>query len=528
MPKSAPLFDMRQHPELQFKLVSFSLFLLFAAVCYWSMPSLVHQEWDSIANAGAVEKYPLPLEWGNHPLGHLVQSIIYRVAIYLGYDGRALTLLQIINTLATAASIVVFFVILVRRMALNIMQAAGWAAFLGSGYSMLSFAGTAEIYSLSLLLMLVAWNSMLFAFTHPQPYRLIIAGVLIGLAGLTHQFGAILLGAGVVAGFFYQPRQATVLGAVMLATLVLGYGLLGYLAIGSLTPDELLLWIRGYVGEPIYGRSFSLEGVRLAMDSGTRSLIRGAETDLYLLRILLLGVIVILLLALPFQRRLWASDHIQTGIYCALPGLVGLPLIIWWEPALEGKFWLLLAPFFTALLALSIPYNKRWAWIIPASLAASVLFVNQLSGLQDEHRPDLVFEKSLQTWIDHSSSSDVLYESNVFTEYLMFLGDRPNTISAGSLFHDDHDINNPYRPLQQAIEDAWGRGASVLYTEGINDYYDDNLLVVIGASRDGLNAFFRSYRREGPVFEYQETADGPMKQVFRLVPPITQEPDPEP
>jgi len=525
MPKSTPLFDLRQHPERRFKLIGFSLFLLFTVICYWSMPSLIYQEWDSIANAGAVENYPLPLEWGNHPLVHLIQSIVYRVAINVGYDGRALTLLQIINTLATGASIAVFFVILVRRMGLDIKQAAGWAAFLGSGYSILSFAGTAEIYSVSLLLMLLAWSSMLFAFTRPEPSHLIIAGVLIGLAGLAHQFGAILLGAGVVAGFFYQLRKAMIIGGVMVATLVLGYGLLGYLATSSLDPHELLSWIRGYVGESIYGRSFSLEGLHLAKYSGTRSLIRGAETDLYLLRMLLLGIIVLIFLSLPFQRRLWASDYIRTGIYCMLPILIGLPLIIWWEPGLEGKFWLLLAPFFTTLLALGVPDIKRWAWFVPASLAVSVLFINQLSGLQDEHKPDQVFEASLQTWIDHSSRSDVLYESKMFTEYLMFLGDRPRTISAGSLFDGYNDINNPYRPLQQAIEDAWARGASVLYTEGINDYYDDHLLAKVGASRDGLDAFFRSYRREGPVFEYRETVNGPVKRVFRLLPPINRKPE---
>jgi hypothetical protein len=44
---------------------------------------------------------------------------------------------------------------------------------------------------------------------NPQAPRLIIAGVLIGLTGLAHQFGAILLGAVVVMGFFPCCRVVT-------------------------------------------------------------------------------------------------------------------------------------------------------------------------------------------------------------------------------------------------------------------------------------------------------------------------------
>jgi len=517
------LLGSKKDPERQFKVVGFSLFLLFAAICYWSMPSLAYQEWDSLVYAHAVENDPLPLGWGNHPLGNLIQSFIYRVALYLGYDGRALILLQIFNTLVTAASIAVFYVILVRRIEINIIPAVGWAAFFGSGYSMLSFAGTAEIYSIALLLLLIAWNSLLLALSRPESSRLFIAGLLIGLAGLSHQFSAILLAAGVLAACFYQTRRTIVLlGCTIFATLLIGYGLLGYLDTGSFALDGLYAWIKGYVGEPSYGRSLTLEGMQLAMTSGTQSVIKSAVSGLSPVRILVLGIIVFIFIALPFQRRLWTSRNIKIVIYCALPALIGLPLIIWWDPVLEGKFWLLIAPFFIALLTLSLPSNKRWARFIPVSLAVFTLFVNQLNGLRFEHMPDRVFEASLQAWIDNSSRSDVLYESNNYTAHLLYWGDRPRTTSAGALFYGNDDLNNPYRPLERVIEDAWARGASVLYTEGLNDYLDDDRLAVVGASREGLNAFFRSYHHEGPVFEYQEYSGGPVKQVFRLVPLVSQ------
>lgn len=510
--------DSGKHLERQFIRVGLLLFLIFTAICYWSIPSLAYQEWDSIVYAAYVENKPLPMDWGNHPLVHHIQSIVYRIASSLGYQGRALTLLQILNTLATAASVTVFYFILVRRMSFSIIQAAGWAAFFGSAYSIISFAGTGDVYSISLLLLLIAWNSMLLAYARPDSTHLIIAGVLIGVAGMAHQFNAILLGASVCVGLFYHsPKAIAVLAGVMLSTLVLGYGFLGYLSTNSLAYDVLVDWGKGYVGDPSYGRFFSSEGLRLAIDSGSQSLIRAsADSGLGPLRMLLFGIVGFVLMSLPFQRRLRSSEYIQIGLYCVFPALVGLLLIIWWEPMLEGKWWILFAPFPMALLAFGIPNNK-WLKLFPASLAISILFVNQLNGLRHEYKPDLVFEKSLQTWIDNTSHEDVLYESTKYTEYLLFWADRPHTISVSLLFYGV-DTNNPYRPLREAIQGAWDRGASVFYSEGLNSYYTDDRLAVVGASIKGLESFFGSYRREGPVFEYQETANGPMKQVFRLVP----------
>jgi hypothetical protein len=125
----------------------------------------------------------------------------------------------------------------------------------------------------------------------------------------------------------------------------------------------------------------------------------------------------------------------------------------------------------------------------------------------------------LQAWIAHSSPEDAIYESNRFTQHLLYWADRPHTTSAHVIIYDSEDVQNPYAPLEVIIADAWNRGASMLYTDGINDYYDDERLALFGASQQGIDDFFNSYRLEGPVFEYRENRDGPLKQVFRVLPP---------
>ena len=49
--------------------------------------------------------------WGNHPLGHFLLNSAYGLARGLGYDGRALPLFQLINSLLSGVTVAVFFVL---------------------------------------------------------------------------------------------------------------------------------------------------------------------------------------------------------------------------------------------------------------------------------------------------------------------------------------------------------------------------------------------------------------------------------
>jgi len=509
------------HLDSRYKLTGLLLFSLFTLICYWSIPSLAYQEWDSIENVYVVETFPFPLEWGNHPLVHIIQSLIYRMVNLLGYSGSVLNLLQLINVVATGASVAMLYVILSRRFNLSLIQSAGWAAFLGSAYSVISFAGTAEIYSIALLLLLLAWNSLLLSYSDAKPRRLIMAGVLIGLAGLAHQFSAILLGASSLVGVLNQTRQSiAILWVAVITTLLLGYGMLGYFAVGALSISDIYDWVRGYIGDTSYGRYLSLEGIQLAIYSSTTSLIRGADTYLEPLRVSVLFLISGIFILLVVQFRSLAAPTLFSFAYPTLPVLVGLPFIIWWDPGLVGKWWILIAPFFIVAFSFAIRKHVYWKQFAPICLAMVVLLVNQLGGLRYEHKPDRVFEQALQTWSENTSREDVLYESNVLTEYLLYMYDRPNTISVFSVLSENRSSNDPYRAFEIIFEKAWERGARVYYTAGLNEYYDERL-DEMGVSKQGLDKFFRTYRWDGPVFEYRERANGPVKQVYRLLPADT-------
>lgn len=501
--------------------VAAALFVASCLVSHWSAPSLAFHHWDSLEYAHAVETGGAPLAWGNHPLGHVVFSAFYRGAGTLGYSGRALPFLQQVNAGLTAAAVALLFLTLRTRWRLGLWPAAGWAGVFGSAYAVIHYAGTADIYAPAMFAFVGAWHALLGAAEHPTRGRWMAAGVLAGIAGLTHQFAVVLLGVGAVVLLWRQTRGAALaLGFATLTTLAIGYGVMGYLAIGSLSPAALLAWIRGYAGDPTYGRFLSLDALGIAFYSSTQSLVRGElRSDLELWRWLLLGVVGLVLVAGPWLHRHRTPELRLLQRATLAQCVVGLLLILWWEPGLQGKFWLVLAPLVTAVFATGLP-SRGWLAAVPGVLAVTVLTFNQIAGLQTERRPDIAFEDSLQRWIDHSSRDDVLLESSRFTAHLLFWGDRPGTANVYRLIQASDDPADPYARVRRVIEEAWARDARVLFAEGLDGYYSDDRLAVVGTSRAEYAAFFEGFAREGPVFMYREGTGRPEKQAYRLVPPV--------
>jgi hypothetical protein len=290
------------------------------------------------------------------------------------------------------------------------------------------------------------------------------------------------------------------------------------------SPSALLAWSRGYAGDPTYGRFLSLDALGVAFYSSTQSLVRGElRADLEIWRRLLLGVVgLVLLTSLWLHRRQTPARRPLLGATVA-PCAAGVLLILWWEPGLQGKFWLILAPLVTAVFAAGLP-ARGWLAGVPGVLAVTVLTFNQVAGLQIEHRPDIAFEDSLQRWIDHSSRDDVLLESSRFTAHLLFWGDRPGTANVYRLIQASGDPADPYALVRRVIDEAWSRDAQVLFAEGLDGYYSDDRLAVVGTSRAEYAAFFEAFPREGPVFTYQEGTDRPEKQAYRLVPRVRESP----
>ena len=254
---------------------SLPLVLLFVALTglyVASAPALVYQHWDSLEYPHACEARAAKSVWGNHPLGHVVLCGAFRAAVSLGYQGRALPFMRVCNA-AIGATTVVTFVWLLGWLGIQRVRAIAWGLVMAGTYGFWLYAGTADIYGLSILAMLGAWIALLAASFQPSARRFAVAGIAVGVAVVTHQFnGTLLLPAFLVlflappAG---QPRprvtDVALLGAIAAVLVLAGYWIIGVLSTGSTSLTDLRPWIVGYGADPTYGRSFNPAGVVKAM-----------------------------------------------------------------------------------------------------------------------------------------------------------------------------------------------------------------------------------------------------------------------
>jgi hypothetical protein len=472
--------------------------------------------------------------WGNHPLGHAVQCGAYLLARRAGYDGRALPVLKIASGTAAAAAVAAFFIVLFTGLGIDRLRAAGWAAVLGSGYGFWRFAGTADVYSLSLFLLIVAWGSIVRTFLQPSTALMAAAGVLAGVATLAHQLNGVLLAAaaiGLLPLVLFKGRGSrrlvvslTALSIAAGSTVVVGYLLLGSLATGSSSSARIVGWARGYAGDPTYGRFMTLQGLTYAVYAVGETLMRSTSRWPAELLRRMVGAACI---ALPFIGALWIrrlpGGSRTIALSCGLQCLAGWLLIIMWEPGLVGKFWLLTLPAVLVWLEYAVQgLESRGVHAggalraAPLALGAFLLAFNWSLTMRHERRPDQVFEGSLQLWLERSRQDDVLIEAGRFTAHLRFWGARSNVVNLYRSLQNSGSATDPFAQLRGTIDGALRQGRPVLFAPGLSSYFTEDRLAVVGTNRRDLERFFERYRWDGPLFEYQESAGGPIKPVYRL------------
>jgi hypothetical protein len=521
------------------------LFAVFLGLYLAVSPSLAHQHWDSLEYAYACETRGPRAMWGNHPLGHPVQCGVFVLARALGYEGRALPVLKAVNAAAAAAAVGGFALVLAAILGIARWRAAGWALVLGSGYGFWRFAGSADIYSLSLLLLIAAFGAMVWSCDRPSVASSMLAGVLVGLATLSHQLAGVILIAGAVglvpllragvasgnqsmasgsqtvtSGFSRQIWSFLLTAA---ATVMLGYLALGFAATGSSSPARLLGWARGYAGDPTYGRYLNLTGLGYAVWAVGETLMKRTEWwPLELARRILAGLAILMPFACAPMIRHVRGRSRTIARSCALQCAIAWILVLMWEPGLVGKFWLLTLP--AAILWLE--YASQGAAVrftrlrgalraAPLVLAGLVLAYNAWVAMAAERRPDAVFEQSLSLWIEHSTLDDVLIENGRFTAHLRFWGQRRGVVNLYRTLQNGGTAG-PFAELRRTIEEADLDGRQVLFAPGLSSYFTEDRLSIVGTTREELVRFFEGYRWEGPLFEYRESGHGPVKQVFRL------------
>jgi hypothetical protein len=506
------------------------LFVFFTVLYIAAAPSLAYQHWDSLEYAFTCETRGPLATWGNHPLGQLLQCGVYTIARAAGATGRALPILEIASGVSFAGAVAAFFSLLVRAIGVSAARALGWALVLGASYGVWHYAGTADIYGISLVTLVVAWDRVVRS-TGDRPAladRLTVIALV--LAALVHQYNVVMLAAGMAGLAIFRPSdrpRLTRLAVWSMALATAGYFVLGVYSLPSRSMLRVYRWIIGYGGDPTYGHSFGLRGLLPGLHSIAETFLR----DPYFAapRVLWGAMVLVgmLLFFAALKRGPAAPQDRPILVASALQLVVGWALIVWWWPLMAGKWWIQTLPF------LIIWWDRGLEWIIGrapriaratrwAPLIAGIftLVFNFAAAMRTERLPDLAFEQGLAQWVQRSSTDDLLIENGRLTAHLIFWSDRPNAMNVYRVLQVGSRAGDPLGAVRRVIDTAIGDGHQVLFATGLDPYFfTDDLLGLVGVTRRSLEGCFDAYRHEGPVFTYQEWPASAPTDVYRLLRP---------
>ncbi len=152
--------------------------------------------------------------------------------------------------------------------------------------------------------------------------------------------------------------------------------------------------------------------------------------------------------------------------------------------------------------------------------ASSPLVFNFQVALGVERQPDRGFEQGLALWVAHSQPGDLLIENGRLTAHLLFWSDRPHAMNVYRVLQAGARTGDPLGAVRRTIDAAIADRQQVLFAGGLDPYFfTDDILHLVGVTRASLADCFDRYRREGPMFAYQEWPASPPTPVYRLQPP---------
>jgi hypothetical protein len=544
MPESQNKETKIAHPKFRV-IVSFFLFGIFALLYIGLAPNLLHQPWDSLNYGYSTEVNGIKAIWGNHPLGHVLLSIVFFLSKQLGYAGRALPVFQLTNGIIGALIVALFFSILAFTLEFSTLRALGFAVILGASNGFWFFAGTGDIYILSMMFSLLAWMSLIYEITSKKMLFPRLSGIFTGLAVLSHQLNVMLIPVGVLIilltplGKNQTPKikivQMTIFVATSALVVVSGYFLIGYVATSSFSPLNIIDWAKGYFGDPSYGRYLSPQYFSTARETATLALLALSENKAA--SSIRLGVLTIFVLLLPLglaANRSIDAHKVSVLKAAFLECLIIWPLIFWWEPQ-NLKFWLLTLIPWVILLALSfeavfvniqakLPKFKirlqRVADFVPLLMGITMLGINARFGMLNQHddksRESVAFNKAMETWISHSNPGDVLITAGDLIPNLLFWENRPNTVNLYRSLQADNSSGD-FHDLRTIIDQALCNHHAVLLTPKASEYITDEQLAVANVSREALRLFFKEHTsKEFIAFWYRDLFDKRKVPVYIL------------
>jgi hypothetical protein len=363
------------------------------AVVYLLFPTRVYY-WDGITFAQAIEdaqRLSISLVHPNHLVYNFAGYGFYKLLHAIGFEMRAVTALQVLNSLLSAACAGVLFVILkdsLRSLYLSICLTLLFA-FSATWWK---FSTDANAYVPSVLFLLVSFYLVL-PDRKPSP---VLLGLTFFASMCFHQLAIVAypvfaLGVYLQNGAISLRRRlwhAAVFSLVAFALIVGTYGLLFYLATGTFTVGKLLRWTASYSPDadirfnPWSNLGYSLRGHARLFFGGRFNLLRGIVNPAVVVLLVCLGVMVVFLIVQALirlrtlgLRRLQLEPRMKTILLLSLLWTtVYVVFLFFWLP--QNTFYrLFYLPALILLLGVVLSSFEKRALVRRFRLAALVAAV---------------------------------------------------------------------------------------------------------------------------------------------------------
>jgi hypothetical protein len=455
-----------------------ALFLLSLAI-YLTTLTQVHT-FDALSYVTSVERKPWTEVFHPH---HLAYGPLGVVALHVGrtlsYTGGAALPMQVVNALAGALGVALFYA-LVRRVTQRADLALAGALLLGGGYAYWYYAVEIEVYTVAALFLILCLDIL----TRPGWWRSRRSLLLLGLAQagaiLFHQtnvllcvpiavmFGAHLLDERRTTN--HEPRTTnghwwpvirgrwsiyavTLALAVALPYLLVGVGVSGFRSWAAFEAWLTEYARTGWWGGPITAQKW------VGLASGLADTL--AQPGGALLGLLLLGLLI------AHLRALRASPPpLVAGLATWL--LVYGAFFLWWEPD-NIEFWIASLPPALLLLALALRGERRWGpgvWLALEVAVAAAGINGGAIARRGDPTTDLqrLVARELAT---HSRPVDLLLVPDGLLElYLPYYEQHDNFMSLNqALFDNGDDWDHACAAVRERIDTALHAGATVYLSD---------------------------------------------------------------
>ena len=374
--------------------ISPAIIFVAVAIIYLAFPTRVYY-WDGIVFAQSIEdaaSLSPSLVHPNHLIYNFAGYIFYKLLGSLGFDLRAVTALQILNSLLSAVCAAVLFGILFDTLRSVYLSVCLTLLFAFSA-TWWKFSTDANAYIPSLLFLLISFY-LILPDRKPRP---LLVGFTFFVSMAFHQL-AVLMFPVFALGVYLQDGPLSVkrrvlnivyFSAVSIVLIVTAYGYLFYLASGTFDPARLIRWTASFSPDADTGfhwwsnLQYSLRGQVRLFFGGRFNLLKGITNPFVVVLMIALAAAVIFLIFQLFRnsgrvlgfrwlRGLHLPTQQKTVLVLSLVwAVLYLVFLYFWLP--QNTFYrVFYLPAFVLLfgLVISALRNERPRWITAAFIVA--------------------------------------------------------------------------------------------------------------------------------------------------------------